>query len=49
MQIVNVEPDELIPLLDAIGSEGVYVLMQFQSERQADEIRQLVESKGYYR
>jgi hypothetical protein len=48
VQVVNVEPDELIPLLDAIGSDGVYVLMQFQNERQADKIRQRVEAKGYY-
>jgi hypothetical protein len=47
VQVVNVEPQEVVPLLDAIGNEGVYLLIQFKDEREADQVRQSVE--GYYR
>lgn len=38
VQIVNVEPDEVLPLLDAIGRKGVYLLIQFKDERGAEEV-----------
>jgi hypothetical protein len=43
VQIVNVELDEVIPLLDAIGPKGVYMLIQFKDEREAEQVRKLVE------
>jgi hypothetical protein len=47
VQVVNVEPDEVIPLLDAIGNRGVYMLIQFKDEREAEQVLQRAE--GYYR
>ncbi len=44
VQIVNVEPDEVRPLLDAIGTRGVYLLIQFKDEREADAVARLVET-----
>ena len=46
VQIVNVEPDEVVPLLDAVGNKGVYILIQFKDEREAELISKRVES--YY-
>jgi len=42
VQVVNVEPHEVLPLLDAIGRQGVYMLIQFKDEREADKILELV-------
>jgi hypothetical protein len=47
VQVVNVEPDELVPLLDAIGTKGVYVLSQFDDEREVEQTLKRVER--YYR
>ena len=44
VQVVGVEPDEVIPLLDAIGRDGVYVLVQFKNERQVEELLERVDS-----
>ena len=30
VQVVNVEPCEVVPLLDGIGNRGVYILIQFK-------------------
>ena len=38
VQVVNVEHDEVLPLLDAIGCEGVYILTTFKNERDATEL-----------
>lgn len=38
VQVVGVEPDEVIPLLDAVGGRGVYVLANFTSPEQAASI-----------
>jgi hypothetical protein len=46
VQVVNVEPHELQPLLDAIGPKGVYMLIQFKDEREAEQVAKTVES--YY-
>ncbi len=46
VQVVNVEPDEVVPLLDAIGNQGVYLLIQFKNEQQVDQV--LKRAKGYY-
>jgi hypothetical protein len=47
VQVVNVEPHEVLPLLDAIGNKGVYILIQIKDQREADQILKSVE--GYYR
>ena len=47
VQVVNVEPDEVVPLLDAIGNQGVYILIQFKDEREAGLVLKRVE--GYYK
>jgi hypothetical protein len=46
VQVVNVEPNEVVPLLDAIGNQGVYMLIQFKNEREAEQVQKSVE--GYY-
>jgi hypothetical protein len=38
VQVVNVEPDQALPLLDAIGRKGVYMLIQFKDEREAEDV-----------
>jgi hypothetical protein len=43
VQVVNVELNEVQPLLDAIGPKGVYVLIQFKDEREAEQVLKLVE------
>ena len=43
VQVVNVELNEVQPLLDAIGPKGVYLLIQFKDEREAEQVRKLVE------
>jgi hypothetical protein len=43
VQVVNVETDEVLPLLDAIGPKGVYLLIQFKDEREAERVAKLVE------
>lgn len=43
VQVVNVEPTELEPLLDAIGGEGVYVMMQFRDEAEAEAMERIVD------
>jgi hypothetical protein len=43
VQVVNVEPNEILPLLDAIGHKGVYILIQIKDEREAEQVRKLVE------
>lgn len=44
VQVVNVEPDEVLPLLDAIGPKGVYMLIQFKDEHEAERILKSVEA-----
>lgn len=43
VQVVNVELDEIAPLLDAIGNQGVYILVQFKNELEAERAATLVE------
>jgi hypothetical protein len=35
VQVVNVEHDQVLPLLDAIGRDGVYILTNFKNEEEA--------------
>jgi len=43
VQVVNVELDEVQPLLDNIGPKGVYMLIQFKDQHEADRALKLVE------
>ena len=42
VQVVNVEPHEVLPLLDAIGRKGVYILIQFKDEHEAEKVLEQV-------
>jgi len=44
VQVVNVELDEVNPLLDAIGTKGVYILIQLKDEREAEQVLKRVSS-----
>lgn len=43
VQVVNVEVAEILPLLDAVGNKGVYMLIQFKNEREAETVRNMIE------
>jgi hypothetical protein len=43
VQVVNVEINEVLPLLDAIGNKGVYLLIQYKDEREAEQVLKMVE------
>jgi hypothetical protein len=43
VQAINVKIDDVIPLLDAIGGKGVYVLTEFQNEREVEKLLTKVE------
>ena len=47
VQVVNVEPEEVVPLLDAIGDQGVYILIQFKNEHEVEQVLTTVD--GYYK
>lgn len=44
LQVLGVEPGEVIPLLDAIGGRGVYVMTHFENTRQAESLLAQVEN-----
>ena len=43
VQVVNVELNEIQPLLDAVGPKGIYLLIQFTDEREVEQAAKLVE------
>ena len=43
VQVVGVQTDGIVPLLDAIGGQGVYVMTGFASTQDADEVLRTVE------
>jgi hypothetical protein len=43
VQAVGVRPEEVIPLLDAIGGKGIYILTDFHNEREAGKLLAQVE------
>lgn len=47
VQVINVQLDEVVPLLDAIGTNGVYMVARIKDEFEADLLSKRVE--GYYR
>ncbi|MEI6491803.1 MAG: hypothetical protein WCO94_04575 [Verrucomicrobiota bacterium] len=44
LQVMKAKPDEIIPLLDAIGGKGVYIVGDFETEREIEEIAAKVEA-----
>jgi len=45
VQVVSIAPDDIIPLLDAVGGKGMYILTWFKDVRQAEEI--IVKAEAY--
>jgi hypothetical protein len=43
VQVVNVELDDVVPLLDAIGNKGVYLLIQFKDEQEVERAAKMIE------
>jgi hypothetical protein len=43
VQVVNVELHDIKPLIDAIGTKGVYMLIQFKDEHEAEQALKIVE------
>jgi hypothetical protein len=43
VQAIDVKPEEVVPLLDAVGGKGMLVMTQFHSEAQADKLIRAVE------
>jgi hypothetical protein len=44
VQIVNVETDDVKPILDTLGPKGVYMLIQFMDQAHADSVLKIIES-----
>ncbi|MEI6033101.1 MAG: hypothetical protein WCS65_02320 [Verrucomicrobiae bacterium] len=44
VQVMDVRHEEILPLLDAIGGKGVYIVTKFASEREAEELAAMVEA-----
>ena len=43
VQVVGAKSEEVVPLLDAIGGKGVYIITQFKNEQEAEELLAKVE------
>lgn len=43
VQIVNVEPHQVKPLLDTLGPNGVYMLIQFKHEHEIEQVARTIE------
>jgi hypothetical protein len=43
VQAVGVRPKEVVPLLDAVGGKGMYIMTSFESPRQAERLAREVE------
>ena len=43
VQAVGVKPEEVLPLLDAVGGKGMYLMTTFESEAHAEELARQVE------
>jgi hypothetical protein len=44
VQVCGAKPEEIIPVLDAIGGKGVYIIAEFANEKEAEEILKKAES-----
>ena len=42
VQVLDVEPQQVLPLLDAIGTKGVYLMVNCPGEREAEALREQV-------
>ncbi|HKM07656.1 MAG TPA: hypothetical protein VJ869_11770 [Sphaerochaeta sp.] len=42
VQVVEMQAEEVIPLLDAIGTDGVYMMVNFRSEQEIDDLNEAV-------
>lgn len=42
VQVVEMQAEEVIPLLDAIGTDGVYMMVNFRSEQEIHELNEAV-------
>ena len=43
VQVVGMRRDEIVPLLDAVGGRGVYVMTSFSTPREAEGVARMVE------
>jgi hypothetical protein len=43
LQLVNLTPDEVMPLFKAIGHQGVYVMPDFQSTEEVEDLMRLTD------
>jgi hypothetical protein len=43
VQAVGVQQEEIVPLLDAVGPKGLYIMTGFASEADAEKVRRMVE------
>jgi hypothetical protein len=43
VQAINVKPEEVLPLLDAVGGKGMYIMTSFSSEAEAEALVKAVE------
>jgi hypothetical protein len=43
VQAVSLKPEEVVPLFDEIGSDGMYLMVDFQSRKQVEDTLKQVE------
>ncbi len=43
VQAISIAPNEILPLLDAVGGKGIYILTTFTTEHQAEQLAKQVE------
>ncbi len=43
LQAVEVKPDEILPLIDAVGDDGVYILCEFKNMQEAEKVNNIIE------
>ena len=43
VQVVHIHPDEVVPLLKAVGARGLFILTHFESTEQAERLMEEVE------
>jgi hypothetical protein len=47
VQAIDVQPNQIIPLIDAVGPEGLYILANFQTLEEAQGIEKLLAAYNY--
>jgi hypothetical protein len=48
IQVMDVWPEEVLPLLDAVGSQGVYLLVVSSGQNETEDLLKRVEPYGYH-